>query len=275
MMKAKKYIAGSVLFLTILACVVPGLGQPAPTAIDPSTIPTIVVMTANAAITQTAAAAPSPVLTETNTPDPSAINGMIESLPNGSTKYTDNEVGFEITYPTGWLTLRPNSDEFNSVLVNEAKKNDMLRDQMEVDLNNYKAGIDRLYSYPLRPDLEKKFAFGSSNIEWDSNDSTLVDENSMGELVRALESSGAIPGLRVVTAQVYENSKQVKLLEVGGQFSLSDDQGGILPFYLTIIFFKPSSDSTIRMNFTYLKDYKLPISTDVMSVIDSIRLLDQ
>jgi hypothetical protein len=273
-MKTKKTIAGSVLFLAMLACVVPGLGQPAP-AIDPSTIPTIVVLTANAAITQTAAAAPQSPQTETPTPDPSAIYGTIEQLSNGSTKYTDPEVGFEITYPEGWLTLRPNSDEFNSVLAKEALKNDMLRDQMEADLADFEPGVDRLFSYPLRPDIEKNYAFGFSNIEWGVNDPRPLDQNSMGELVRSLESSGAIPGFRADTAQVYENVGHVNLIEVGGQFSLSDGQGGVLPFYVTFVFFKPTSDSTIRMNFTYLKDYKLTIGSDVMSVIASIKLSGQ
>jgi hypothetical protein len=273
-MKIKSYITGSVLFLTMFACVVPGLSQPVPSAIDPSTIPTIVVLTANAATTQTAAVAP-PLPAETAPPIPSGPTGTLELLPNGSTKYTDNEAGFEITYPVGWLTLRPNSDEFNSALANEAVKNDMLRDQMAADQADYEAGVDRLYSYPLLPDIEKNFAFGFSNTEWNLNDPKPVDENSMGELVRALESSGAIPGFRADTAKVYENASGVKILEVGGQFSMSDGQGGILPFYVTIVFFKPASDSTIRITSTYLKDYKLPISTDVMSVITSIKLLGQ
>jgi hypothetical protein len=274
-MKTKNYIAGSILFLAVLACVVPGLSQPVSPAIDPSTIPTIVVLTANAAMTQTAVVAPPLLPTETTTPDPSAINGTIELLPNGNTKYTDDEAGFEITYPAGWLTLRPNSDEFTSVLKKDAVKNEMLRKQMELDINDFEAGVDRLYSYPVRPDLEKNFAFGFSNIEWDLNDPKPVDENSMGELVRGLESSGAIPGFRADNAQVYENASHVKVIELGGQFSISDGKGGFLPFYVTFVFFKPNNDSTIRMNFTYLKDYKLPISTDVMSVINSIKLLGQ
>ena len=274
-MKTKNYVTGAVLFLAMLACVVPGLSQPASPAIDPSTIPTIVVLTANAAVTQTAAAAPPSPQTETPTPDPSAINGTIEQLPNGSTKYTDDAAGFEITYPAGWLTLRPNSDEFNSALKKEAAKNDMLRYQMEADLADFEAGVDRLYSYPLRPDLEKNSAFGFSEIEWDTNTPDPIDENSMGQMVRTLESSGAIPGFRADTAQVYENVGNVKVIEVGGQFSISDGKGGITPFYFTAVFFKPSDNSIIRISFSYLKDYKLTIGSDVMSVITSIKLLGQ
>ena len=59
-MKIKRYIAGSILVLSILACT----GQSVPTTFDPNTIPTMVVLTANAAMAQTAAAAsptPTPV----------------------------------------------------------------------------------------------------------------------------------------------------------------------------------------------------------------------
>jgi hypothetical protein len=196
-------------------------------------------------------------------------------MPDGSTKYTDNEAGIEVVFPAGWLTLRANSDEFNSALKKEAAKNELLRAQMELDLAEYHPGSDRLYSYPLRPDIEKNFAFGFSKLRWDSEDSVPINENSMGELVRGLESSGAIPGLRVDTAQLYENGNQVKVIEVGGQFSFSNDLGEVIPFYYSAVFFKPTSGSTVRISLVYLKDYKLPIYEDVTSVINSIKLLDE
>ena len=272
-MKTKNYITGSILLLTILACVIPGLSQPAiaPT-FDLDLIPTMVALTANAAITQTAAVAP-PLPAETTTPDPSGTTGTLELLSNGNTKYTDNEIGFEITYPAGWLTLRPNSDEFSSALANEAVKNDMLRDQMEADLADYEAGVDRLYSYPLLPDIEKNFAFGFSKLIWDADDSVPINEQTMGEMARFVEST--VSGFRADTVQAYENGNHVKLVEVGGQFSLSNGQGEVIPFYMTYFLFKPTSSTTALMTFTYLKDYKFPIYTDVMSVINSIKLLNQ
>ena len=273
-MKIKNYITGSILFLAIMACIVPGLSQPAAPPVDLSQIPTIVVLTANAAITQTAAVAP-PLPAETATPGPAGTTGTLELLDNGSAKYTDDEAGFEVIFPTGWLTLRPKSDEFNSALEKDAVKNKMLGSQMQLDLADYEPGLDRLYSYAVKPDIKKNFTFGFSELTWDSNDTAPIDENSMGELVRGLESSGSIPGFRADTAQVYENVNKIELVEVGGQFSISDGKGGITPFYLTAVFFKPTSGSTIRITFTYLKDYKLPISVDVMSVITSIKLLSQ
>jgi hypothetical protein len=275
-MNNKRTFLIALVFLTIIvACAVPGLPNvSAPAPIDSNTISTIVVLTANAAITQTAAA-PSPIPAETLPGLLETPVASLEKLPSESTKYTDHEAGFEVIFPAGWLTLRPNSEEFNAALVTEAVKNEMLQDQMELDLADYEPGVDRLYSYPLRPDIEKNFAFGFSKLKWDLDDPTRINENSMGQLVRDLESSGDIPGFRADTAQVYENGNQVKLIEVGGQFSISDGQGGVVPFYLTFVFFKPTNNSTVLIDFTYLKDYKLPIYADVTSVIASVKLLGQ
>ena len=222
-------------------------------------------------MTQTAVVAPSPLPAEAATP--SLEGTTLEQLPNGSTKYTDDQMGFEITFPEGWLTLRPNSDEFGSALGNEAVKNDLLRAQMELDLADYEAGVDMLYSYPLLPDIEKKFAFGFSKLKWDADDSVPIDDQTMGETARFVESS--VSGFRADTVQTYENVNHVKLVEVGGQFSISNDQGDVIPFYMTHFLFKPTSDTSALMTFTYLKDYKTTIAPDVMSAINSIKLLSQ
>ena len=279
-MNIKRLYPLTLLLISTLACAIPGLDAPDPVPFDPGALSTVVGLTANAAVTQTALVA-QPLSTEVVSGDV-APPGLTESaatslelLPDGSTKYTDNEVGIEVIFPAGWLTLRANSDEFNSALKKEALKNELLRAQMELDLAEYHPGMDRLYSYPLRPDIEKNTAFGFSKLRWDSEDSVLVNESSMGEFVRGLESSGAIPGLRVDTAQLYENGNQVKVIEIGGQFSFSNDLGEVIPFYYSAVFFKPTNSSTVRISLVYLKDYKLPIYEDVKLVINSIKLLDE
>ena len=278
-MNIKRLFPLTLLLISTFACAIPGLDAPVPAPFDPGALSIAVGLTANAAVTQTALVA-QPLSTEVVSGD--AAPGLTETaatslelLPDGSTKHTDNEAGIEVVFPAGWLTLRANSDEFNSALKKEAAKNELLRVQMELDLAEYRPGSDRLYSYPLRPDIRKNFAFGFSKLRWDSEDSIPIDENSMGELVRSLESSGAIPGLRVDTAQLYENGNQVKVIEIGGQFSFRNDQGEIIPFYYSAVFFKSTSDSTIRLSLLYLKEYKLQIYEDVKSVINSIKLLDE
>jgi len=109
---------------------------------------------------------------------------------------------------------------------------------MESDQADYEPGFDRLYSYPLLPDIEKNLMFGASMLQWDSTDSSPIDENSMANFFKDLETSGAIPGFRTDTARVYENGNHIKLIEVGGPFTISDGQGGFVPFYVTAVFFQ-------------------------------------
>lgn len=273
-MRIKHSITISMALLSILACIIPGVSQPVPGAIDPDALPTIVVLTANAAMTQTAAV-PSPMPAETPTRQPLTAVTTLETLPDGRTKFTDNEAGYEITFPAGWLTLRPNSEEFNSALIGKAAGNEALKYQMEYDLGDYEPELDRLYSYPLRPDIEKNFAFGYSELEWHTTDSAPIDESEMGHVVRTAESSSTTPGFRVDTARVYENANQVKLIEVGGQFSLTNNEGTVIPYYYTAVYFKPASESTVLVVFSYFKDYQQLLQPDANSVITSIKLLNR
>ncbi len=130
------------------------------------------------------------------------------------------------------------------------------------------------YSYILRPDIDKNVIFGYSKTVWDSDDTTSINDATMGELMRSLESSGAIPGFRADTARVLENNNGVRMIEISGRFSISDGQGGTVPFYSTFIFFKPTSNSTTRITFSFLEDYHEQISMDVTSVIESIKIIE-
>lgn len=274
-MKTRPFFVIGMMLLSAFACVIPGVNQPAP--IDPASLPTIVVLTVNAATTQTAAASggqiPSGEPSATLPPDVNETS--LEPQPDGSVKFIHITGGYEVTYPTGWLTVRPNSEEFNAAYSKDAAKNPLLLGQMDYDANAYEAGYEQLYSYALRPDIEKNFLFGFSTVRWDSQDTLALNEAAMGELARELETSGTIPGFRVDTAQIYETSNHIEVIEIGGQFSLSDGQDGVIPFYMTAVFFKPTAGTLTRITFTYLKDYKLDLSLDVSDTIISIKLLGQ
>lgn len=260
-----------VILIAIVACVLPTQSiRPMPT-LNPDAIGTAVAGTV-----QAQAVATEPVSTQSaGTEIPAGITGTaIEQMQDGTTKYSDYDGGFEVTFPAGWLAVRPNSEEFNASLAKEAKANSMLHDQMAADQTEYDAQFDRLYSYILRPDIKKNVLFGFSNLGWDPDDPAPLDSVGMGKLVRELESAaGGIPGFRADTAQLHEDG-DIKMVEIGGHWMMSDGQGGVVPFYSTIIFFKPTNDSTVRMNFTYLEDYHIPISTDILSITASIKLLE-
>ena len=120
-----------VLPAAMLACAVPGALFPTADSSFPNTLSTIIVSTANAAASQTAEAQPPGGEQELGTAGPERTGTSIEQLPDGTTRYDDYDAGFEITYPAGWLAVRPNSDEFNAALVTTGD-NSMLYDQDDI-----------------------------------------------------------------------------------------------------------------------------------------------
>jgi hypothetical protein len=275
--------------LSMLACVIPGLSAQPVQVTDPNTLSTMVAGTAQALAQQTVNAysgptalpestsSPMPTEAPTSTAAPQAPPEGTSLLKeaDGTTKYIDYGGGYEAVFPVGWLAVRSNSEEFNAELANAKVDNPDLYEQMAIDQAGYDAQFDRLYSYPLRPDLVKNTVFGFSKVTFDSDDTTSLDNAAMGELVRSLESSGALPGFRVDVSQLYENVNGVPMLEIGGRFSRDDGNGGIVSFYSTIAFFKPSPTSLVRLTFTYLESFDVEISPDVRWVVESVKLLGQ
>lgn len=261
----RSILGGAMLFLLIAACVIPGQAIPSVPTIDQNLVQTSIAGTVQAAQTQTAVA---PAVA---TDEPAGMTGTaIEQASDGSTKYTDYDAGFEIVFPAGWLALRPNSDEFNAALAKEATVNTMLNDQMTTDQAGFETGFDRLFAYPLRPDITKDVLFGFSKLSWDSTDTRSLDNTAMGEMVKELEAPGGIPGFRADVVQLREDTA-MRLIEIGGRWSMSDGMGGSVPFYSTVVFFKPTPGSLARLTFTYLQEYEAQISIDVKSVIVSIK----
>ncbi|HEX2993336.1 MAG TPA: hypothetical protein VHP14_00840 [Anaerolineales bacterium] len=271
-MKRCLYQALSVLVLlgAVVACASPGQAVHSTPAVNPgidsNAVGTAVAGTAQAAAQQTAASA--------ELFAPSATGTDIDQLPDKTIKYTDYDAGFEIIFPIGWLALRPNSEEFDDALAKQGAANSMLRDQMTADLAGYQANYDRIYSYVLRPDIQKDFLFGFSKLVLDLADATPIDNDAMGNVVRGLEAPGGVPGFHADIAQVREDGP-VKMIEIGGRWLLSDGAGGSVPFYSTLIFFKPSASSGVRLTISFLEKYRPEISADVKSIIASIKLIEQ
>jgi hypothetical protein len=257
------------IVMAIAACVLPGQTTP-PQVVQPTSginsnaVATAVAGTAQAAATQTASA---------DLFAPSQTGTAVEQLSDGTTHYTDYDGGFEVIFPTGWLAVRPNSEEFDAALKKQGAVNSMLYDQMIYDQSTYDVDFDRLYAYVLRPDIQKNVILGFSKLLWDSEDTLSLDTVTLGELVRGLESPGGISGFRADTAQLHEDGN-VKMIEVGGRFSLDDGQGGTNPFYATMIVFKPSASSSVRITFTFIEDYHTQIAADVKSIIESIKVIE-
>jgi hypothetical protein len=257
---------GALYLIVSAACVVPGMLPGDPPRADPNALSTIIAGTAAAAATQTAVAAGGAA------PAPGMIGTAVEKLPDGTTRYTDYDAGYELTLPAGWLALRPNSDEFNAALVQEGSENQELHSQMTLDQSQYEGDRQRLFSYPVRPDLMADVIFGFSKLSFESDDPAPLDDYALGQVIAFSEGPGGIPFFRAVTSRIYDNQNGVKIMELGGPFHVESEQEAAVEFYATILYFKPTATTLAGMTFTIVREYQETLSPDIQSVIDSIRL---
>ena len=237
----------------------------------PARVATATAILANAPSAEPAVTETSTIITLT-----SEVKGMaLEKLSEKTTKFTDYDGGYQVTFPVGWLAVRPGDDEFNAALAKEGAKNALLVDQMTVDKSGYDAEFDRLFSYPLRSDIKKNVIFGFSKTHFDPQDDVPINNRSMGDFVRKVEASNIAPGLHVTASNIVENGNKISFMVVKGRFIRKTSSGDMLPFSVTALFFKPTPSSLTCLTFTILQDFQEQISPDLDAIKDSIKLLEK
>jgi len=105
-----------VLLVTSIACGLSGEGTPIPVT-DTDTLATFIAGTAQVAASQTAQAAPntptsSPAELLTPTPKISAVGTSLILNEDQSTTFIDHKAGIQLVIPPGWLSVRPNEEEY-------------------------------------------------------------------------------------------------------------------------------------------------------------------
>jgi hypothetical protein len=211
------------------------------------------------------------------TPTPPLPAGGTENVkqPDGTTRYSDYDAGFEITLPKGWIGVRPGNQEFNDVLGNEAANNQALKDQMTLDQQGYEPVKDRYYFYATKPDVVENDLLSYAKLAWSPSDPQLVDQNALGELVQGLEMAPEMPGLRVVSSNIVMNGNNVPVIVIGANWTYEIESGGLVPLYINVLFFKPTENSTVRIVMITDKDHRNVIGPDVDAMVRSIKLLGQ
>ncbi|MDP1713166.1 MAG: hypothetical protein Q8L41_00345 [Anaerolineales bacterium] len=115
-------LAALILLTTALACVLPGIqsvSRFAPTPTADTRLDIMVARTVSAALDLTALAVPTvtptlPTATQTVTPTPQPFSSgsSLTKQDNGSSLFVDENAGYEITVPAGWLAVRLNENEY-------------------------------------------------------------------------------------------------------------------------------------------------------------------
>jgi hypothetical protein len=225
--------------------------------------------------TATAQSAQSVLPAESPTPPPPVGGTENVQQPDGTTKYSDYDAGFEMILPAGWIGVRPGAQEFNDVLKSEGAKNEALQTRMTLDKDGYEPVKDRYYIYATKPDQTENSLFAYGKLAWDVSDSKVIDQNTLGDLVQSLEMSQAMPGLRVVSSNVVTNGNGVPVIVIGANWTAIGADGSMTPLYINMLIFKPTDNSTARLVVTSPKEARAVIGPDIEPMVQSIKRVGQ
>jgi hypothetical protein len=269
-----------VLILAAVGCVSILMTACAPDNSDPAapyypTYTAIAQGLIDLANTATAQAAQPILPAESPTPPPPAGGTENVQQPDGTTRYSDYDAGFEMTLPAGWIGVRPGAQEFNDVLKSEGGQNKELEQQMTADQQGYEPVTDRYYIYATKPDIIENALVAYGKVAWNASDDKAIDQNTLGEMVQGLETSKDLPGVRVVESNIITNENGVPVLIIGANWTYQAPDGSLLLDYLNFIFFKPTDNSTVRLILRSPKEAREIIRPDVDAIIQSIKLVGQ
>jgi len=213
--KAKKYIMGSVLFLAILACSMPGLSLPAaiPT-FDQNAIPTMVALTANAGMAQTAVSAsptpePLPTATIIATPKVSMSGSSLVLRDDKTTVFTDYRTGIELIIPAGWLALRINEQEYYDAWTLPELSDPAFQGAL-TGINNLNPNESRLFAFDVQDGHLQRGFVTNINLLWsESEDISLDNDADLQDI--ADSTSKATPGLKILSTDISANSSGIPI----------------------------------------------------------------
>ncbi len=272
-MKIKNYVTGSILFFAIMACAVPGLGQPAaPPTFDLSTIPTMVVLTANALEAQTAIAAPpTPLETSTSTLMPTesvtatpkiSLSGTSLLLRDDQTTvFTDRQAGIELIIPAGWMPVRVNEQEYFDAFASNAAADLAIRDRL-ARIQTLDPAWFRLDAIDIQPGHVINEAPTFMSVIFQQNDSRSLEEVAKDEKVKSFAN------FEVISSDYQQAANGMKTLVVEQRWDVTTG----VTYYKGVFFKIPAG--LIVLDFYSPLDFKDTVLPDFEKVINSLTLLN-
>lgn len=272
-MTIKSYIASSILFFTLLACVVPGLSQPAASpAFDLEAISTVVVLTANALQTQSVVAA-TPTLFETSTPtfvpaEPATATPKI-SLSGTSlllrddqtTIFTDRQAGVELIIPAGWMPVRVNEQEYLDAFSSNAAADMAIRERLN-RIQTFDPAWFRLDAIDVQVGHVINGAPTFMSVIFQQNDPRSLEDVAKDEKVKLFTN------FEVISSSYQQAVNDIKILVVEQSWAVTTGTT-----YYKGVFFKIPSGLVV-LDFYSPIEFKDTVLPDFEKIVNSLVLLN-
>ncbi len=220
--------AVSLLWVTALACAIPGQAAsvPPPT-VDSAQLDAIVAETVSAALQLTASAAtPTPPATSTSAPtvEPTASatplpQSSITQQADGTSLFIDETAGFNMIVPPGWLAVRIDQLEYYDAFSLPQAADPNLQTAL-MEINSLDPKIHRLFIFDLQDGHLQSGFVNNVNIVLNAGSSiSLKTDDEIKTTAKALPDT--VPGLAVQSSSVTETASGIQigviLSELGSQ----------------------------------------------------------
>jgi hypothetical protein len=261
-----------ILLLVTLACALPAQTTSTPVK-NPSSVETSLASTARALAQQTETAqgftpTPSVVPTKTLTPTPkvSSSGTSLETLADGSTRFTDHTAGFRVVFPAGWLAIRVGEPEYYQAWDKEAAKNPVFQD-IFASMQNTDPNQFRVTAIDIRSAVTYQ-TFSRMDVVFAPNDIRPLNE------VRIVQTNRKLPfsKFRLLSSSLAKTPDGLEVAIIEFQWESASPENIIFLTYHREVLFKVAS-GTASLQFTTglsEKDKVLPEFEKVIGSVDSL-----
>jgi hypothetical protein len=250
--RSQTLLAIAVIFLIALACALPDLSVSGSTPVEDAVLlQTMVAETVAAALSQTAQASiplstptsAEPALTEMPTAGPSGSGSTLVVQDDGTTLFTDQRAGFEVTVPAGWLALRVNEQEYYDAW-SLAVASDPSIQQSLTFIRSQNPNVFRLFGLDVQDGHLQSGFVTNLNIVWEElDDLSLEDDSDLQEMAAELPQS--ISGLQVISVELATTSGGIPIGIIESRATLQTVSGTNILSILKQVVFKPRTGSVV------------------------------
>lgn len=271
-MKRNDLFAAAMLMFSVLACVIPGAGQPAP--LDPGMLPTMVVLTANAAMTQTAAVIPPPSL-ETPMPTPAPTEAFTATpkislagtslilREDQSAVFIDHKAGIELEIPAGWMAVRLNEPEYYAAFTSPAASDPEILEHWTL-VQSVNPDHFRLDAIDIRPGHVINGAVSYINVVFDPDDFRSLEELAETEK----KDTKPFVNFEFISSDIRQIANGMRVLVIEQRWDASPEV-----VYYRGVFFRVPSGALLLAFFTTLS-LKETVLPEFDQIVNSVTLIN-
>lgn len=284
MITKQRFLIPGMLLAATLACAIPGSPGSSGNQLSPEDqLATSVVGTAAVLQTQTAVALPPtetliPVSTSTMVPTttftPTATATPVFSLSgsalvdqeDGSTRFIDQFAGYEIMFPSGWLAVRANEQEYYEFWTTEYANNPVILAYMNL-IGTLDSSF-RLNVFDIRQEHIINSFLTRCFIVYSDNQQHTIEEVIEGAEVDYSSK------YKLLTSEILKTSGGIDIAVIESQFEILTAVDDPVMAYRKRVIFQVET-GTVMLDFITLLDQKDLFLTEIDQIFDKLILLDK